>query len=75
MQKKSNNLVIILIILFIIHFLLMFLFGPNYNQETNFKGITMQKAPPRETYIGVIILISLALIIYLSEKTYKYDLE
>jgi len=73
MQKRRiNQNLFILIIIIILYILALIL--PQLNQSgTSLNGVS--RSPPREAFIGLIILIVLALIIYVSERTYKYHLE
>lgn len=66
MQKKEDNTLLVFILLVILHFILSLAFGV---EKTG-----VQSSPPREALAGIIVLIILAVVLYFSEKRYKYSL-
>lgn len=66
MRKKQDNTLFIFIILVILLFILPLTFSPT--------NLGIQASPPKEALAGSIVLVILALIIYFSEKTYKYTI-
>ncbi|MBS3150001.1 hypothetical protein J4455_04925 [Candidatus Woesearchaeota archaeon] len=68
MRKKQDNTLFIFIILVILLFILPLTFNTP-------EKLGIQASPPKEALAGSIVLVTLALIIYFSEKTYKYSVD